>query len=681
MPTLEEVIEKQRKRLVNREANLADDIERMILDAIEDMESQAARAADLVNRRVTQGANPMSAMLTEARAQAYLQQLRDIVADVAGDALNDVLRERKALQIASAADFLDAANATDVHAGVNPQAIQRLGLSLASDSPVSRLFNQLPAMASMRATEALFIGVATGKNPRQTARAMTQGAAMTAHRAATIARTETLRAYRNAMVDRYKVTPEIERWVWISARDRRTCAMCWAMHGRTFPADVQMGTHPNCRCSQGPLPKGANTTAIVGNGTASFNKLSAAEQLHILGPAKFRAYKNGAFDLRDIVGTAAHPDWGLVRFEKSLRGMLGQQEATKYYKAGLSIVPPPPKPVAPRVRPERPARPAAPPRNPRPTHAEMVDWSQNKGWDAVKAHYAANAGVGHLTAKTLPNVGPSALHPWHGRGPAKDTIAKDLSRRLDEKALKDPALAAQIGKRTGMAAGTYTIADSLIGRWAGTSADEDTVALAVQLRASAKFNVPMPKYLEGKVAMRRADIDRYMSDNDRIIDAFLDAQRESTQEMLKAAGITELVLYRGAGLTLPANVTGQNAYGYMNKVTLQPLSSFSVDPATSTFFTGGTQQNNTITAMKVPVERILSTPVTGYGCFNEGEFVVIGGVDLPAHVVVGRVGFTGGAFQADSRPSGRTDADIKAGVMGEHYVFRMDDFKAVVPAD
>lgn len=631
MPTLEEIIKAQRLKLIAREAALADQIEEMLQSAIDSLEREAIRAADLVELRIAQGANPLSAQLTQGRASAFLQQMREIVTDVAGDALTQVLQERRSLQIASAQDFVDAANASDVRAGVDPQAISRIALAL-SDGPVRRLFSNLPDLAAARARDALFTGIATGKNPRQTARAMTRAAGVVPQRAATISRTETLRAYRNAMLDRMKIAPEIEKWVWISARDRRTCAFCWAQHGRVFSTERQMATHPNCRCSQGPLPAGANTTALVGNGKASFDKLSAADQLHILGPAKFRAFRAGAIEIRDLIGSANHVDWGPIGFEKSLRAAVGNDLAREYYKRGPISIVKPPRPI------RAPAPPPAPKRNPLPTKAELVDWNKSKGWEAVR-----NAHPGLIGPDTAPQRAVS-YGSNDVRVPYKAAIAKNIGAELEARAATNPVLRSQLNDYARNSGGRGTTAgekaaDSMVSLWASTSADTHPQALAMQRTVSNEFKIPMahledvikkPTGFDGSSVLP-GQIDKALQDHGELFKNFAQVQYSQTQAFLKANGVEEMVLYRGQGeLTVPN--LAPDKFSYANKVTLQPISSFSVEYDTaSSFSAGGTKA---VIAMKVPAAQIFATPATAIGCLIEGEFVVLGGAELPAHVII-----------------------------------------------
>lgn len=112
-------------------------------------------------------------------------------------------------------------------------------------------------------------GLALGRNPRRIASAMRRVAAGTdgadplpLSRARTIARTEAMRAYREASRATYAANDAlVSGWVWIAGLDRRTCGSCIAQHGSEHPHDEVMATHPNCFPAgvvvSGPAPDAA----------------------------------------------------------------------------------------------------------------------------------------------------------------------------------------------------------------------------------------------------------------------------------------------------------------------------------------------------------------------------------------------------------------------------------------
>jgi SPP1 gp7 family putative phage head morphogenesis protein len=152
--------------------------------------------------------------------------------------------------------------------------------------------------------------------------------------ALTIARTEILRAHREATRLSYQANPHlVERWQWLSAMDDRTCPACWAMTGTVHTTDEPLGSHPNCRCTMVPIPPllvlpgtPAPLDALeredpVPSGVEAFAALSPVEQERILGPAAYRAYTSGEMSLQALVGYHDHPEWGPTRYTRSLRSI------------------------------------------------------------------------------------------------------------------------------------------------------------------------------------------------------------------------------------------------------------------------------------------------------------------------------------------------------------------------
>jgi hypothetical protein len=126
---------------------------------------------------------------------------------------------------------------------------------------------------------------------------------------------------------------------------------------------------------------------------------------------------------------------------------------------------------------------------------------------------------------------------------------------------------------------------------------------------------------------------------------FLRAQYDNTQEYLKSEGITDVQVYRGFkfdGAESPSTVLPEwvdNHYGYVpnpnprtddevlkpagpETVPLRPLSAFSYSMRTARSFSGG---NGVIISGTVPASQVLSSAVTGMGCFGERELVLLGG--------------------------------------------------------
>ncbi|HOV07051.1 MAG TPA: hypothetical protein PLV27_07320 [Anaerolineaceae bacterium] len=69
-------------------------------------------------------------------------------------------------------------------------------------------------------------------------------------------------------------------------------------------------------------------------GAEAFATLSNTEQLRILGPAKYAAWKEGKFRLGDLIGRKYDVQWGWTRYEKSMLEMgLNSHEWLAKYRA------------------------------------------------------------------------------------------------------------------------------------------------------------------------------------------------------------------------------------------------------------------------------------------------------------------------------------------------------------
>jgi SPP1 gp7 family putative phage head morphogenesis protein len=209
------------------------------------------------------------------------------------------------------------------------EAVQDL-VGFASDgSPLRELFEALGPRVSRGVQDALVTAVATGIGPRETTRLVRREFGMGLARALTIARTEQIRAYREASRRSYAENADLlDGWVWLSARDSRTCVSCWAMHGSRHPVTETLDDHPNGRCTMVPIVKGHDPN--IATGEDLFMELPPAQQQKIMGKAAHLAYQGGAVRLSDFAGQRDDPRWGTMRYAKSLREVVGRQEADRW---------------------------------------------------------------------------------------------------------------------------------------------------------------------------------------------------------------------------------------------------------------------------------------------------------------------------------------------------------------
>lgn len=252
------------------------------------------------------------------------------------------------------------------------QALIEVQAALHADAPLGRLFDAFAGSARQAVEAELVQGMAAGKQPSEIGRAINRRLRTDQlGRAQTIARTETMRAYRAATQRTFEENEHLVLgWRWYSGMNTRTCVVCLAKHGQFFPVSVQMATHPNCRCVMMPETKtweelgfaGVPDTGTVPRfGPHVFREWDEDRQRAVLGPGAFRAYQAGRVDLVDFVGTTFDPVWGVGTRRESLRHALSNAQSRGF---GPSA-PPAPRRRAPRPRatpkPTPPPPPAPPP--------------------------------------------------------------------------------------------------------------------------------------------------------------------------------------------------------------------------------------------------------------------------------------------------------------------------------
>lgn len=201
-------------------------------------------------------------------------------------------------------------------------AVESIAGFLGNGSPLRALLDELPADAGKVVADLLQEGIALGYNPRKTAAKIRHAMGMHLNRALMIARTETLRAYREATIQNYRANDDVVMgWWWTASLSRRTCPSCIALHGTWHPLSERMESHPRCRCTQ--IPGTKDSPPPLEKGTEWFAKQDEATQRAILvNNATFNAYKDGKIALQDLVGRRIDPRWGSTYHHLSLKRAL-----------------------------------------------------------------------------------------------------------------------------------------------------------------------------------------------------------------------------------------------------------------------------------------------------------------------------------------------------------------------
>jgi SPP1 gp7 family putative phage head morphogenesis protein len=189
------------------------------------------------------------------------------------------------------------------------EAIEHMVGMAGDGSPLAKLLQATFPDAAAGLTEALIKGTGLGRNPSVVAREMARGMAGSFNRMLTIARTEQLRPYREAARQQYIKSGVVEGFYRLSAHDSRVCAACLMSEGEFYELGETLRTHPNCRCTLLPKVRGLPATRWQ-QGADWFQDQDAERQKAILGPKRYQAWRDGKFDLDQLVTVKRSDEWG-----------------------------------------------------------------------------------------------------------------------------------------------------------------------------------------------------------------------------------------------------------------------------------------------------------------------------------------------------------------------------------
>ena len=113
-------------------------------------------------------------------------------------------------------------------------------------SPLGELFDTIPQVVTDAMQLSLVQGISLGEGPRTVARRLQRVAMVGQSRAETIARTEMIRASREAQRQLYTQNPAVQGYRRQATQDARVCLACLALSGTLHQTDEIMPSHPNC---------------------------------------------------------------------------------------------------------------------------------------------------------------------------------------------------------------------------------------------------------------------------------------------------------------------------------------------------------------------------------------------------------------------------------------------------
>jgi hypothetical protein len=185
----------------------------------------------------------------------------------------------------------------------------------------------------------------------------------------------------------------------------------------------------------------------------------------------------------------------------------------------------------------------------------------------------------------------------------------------------------------------YGLIDGLVGAWAQTASDHHPLVWALQIAIAQEFGLK-ERYEEALKRLRAlsgsgeapylAEEAAFLYDTLKpILHKYVRAVYDETQEFLKETGLEELYLMRGVGLTDEQVRDLSKDEFKLVEPSFLPASSWALEIDTASWFARWMARkynlNPVLYMIRIPKEAfhlILSTALTGWGCFNESEVVL-----------------------------------------------------------
>lgn len=300
------------------------------LDRITNAIEEAVRAGEPLStslvwqeRRLERLRNEALEALANAGAQAV-----DLIEDAQLDAIR--LAQSGADNLIAASLGVAPAQVPVAFAGLPTGSVEAIVAAVQPSTPLQQLLVAYASDAAEAAADRLMLGVATGQNPRRIAAAIRADLQAPMWKAERLARTEVIRAHREATVERYRANGSmVEGWTWY-AQVGSCCVACLAMHGTKHSLDDRLDGHPNCRCIMLPTTvswadlgyPGIDDEPDVLTGDAIVGAMTQADLAERFGPGVAQNLTTGRLQLGDLVERTSSPEWGTMRRRRSLASAL-----------------------------------------------------------------------------------------------------------------------------------------------------------------------------------------------------------------------------------------------------------------------------------------------------------------------------------------------------------------------
>lgn len=297
----ERKMEEMARRWLEIEESLSDDLAALALEV-----AQAKADGQVINRATLVRMDRMTKLLFQVRAETgkYVTWADSFIAEYQALLAEQGLEHAVEAIVTSLQEYGLGISFDRLNVG----AIESM-IGLAGDgSPLEFYLRNVHQAAADGIIDALLNGIARGISPRKIALDMANGLGLGLQQAMNTARTEVLRAYRNATLMQYDASGLVIGYKRLSARDSRVCAGCLFTDGQVYQDLSHFDEHNQGRCTMVPLLQDIPEPTWQ-SPFDWFAQQEESVQQSILGARRFDAWKNGA-SLENMVKRVEDPIWG-----------------------------------------------------------------------------------------------------------------------------------------------------------------------------------------------------------------------------------------------------------------------------------------------------------------------------------------------------------------------------------
>ena len=214
---------------------------------------------------------------------------------------------------------------------LNSDALNNLIAVAGDGGPLSDLLVTMGPEVQVGVRNTLTEGLAKGLSPRTIATNLRNRVGMGLTKSLGIARTETLRAYREATRAQYVANPRlVKAYRRLAKRGTRTCMACIALDGTLYETKVPLNEHVNGRCALVPVTVTYRELGLdvdepedtSENARDWLKNQTPSTQKKMMGPARFDAWQKGQFELEDMAKIDHNDVWGDQALAKPVKDLV-----------------------------------------------------------------------------------------------------------------------------------------------------------------------------------------------------------------------------------------------------------------------------------------------------------------------------------------------------------------------